>query len=89
MLLMALINYSALAQKNILPGHWEGAISRLGSVQLLKFDFIAVGDSIEIQYDDPVRGCYRCYLEGDQKIGVSDSVFDINFGYAKFKSFFI
>ncbi|HZY40213.1 MAG TPA: hypothetical protein VFE53_26350 [Mucilaginibacter sp.] len=43
---MLFFNYSLFAQNDVLPGHWEGTISRLGSVQLLKFDFFAVGDSI-------------------------------------------
>src|ERR1700743_2811115 len=76
--------FSASAQKNKLAGHWEGAITRLGSVQPLKFGFILTGDSLKVEFDDPAQGYYQKLLEDDQKIGIRDTVFDINFGYGKF-----
>ncbi|CAN5158724.1 hypothetical protein BH09BAC6_BH09BAC6_12170 [soil metagenome] len=82
--LLVLISNSLPAQKSALQGHWEGAISRLGSVQTLRFDMYGAGDSLQVHYDDPARGVFSCYLEGDQQIGVNDTVFDINFGYGKF-----
>jgi len=71
-----------------LAGHWEGAMTREGSVQLLKFDFLQEGDSIETHMDDPAIGFYDCYLDDyapNQKIAVTDSIFSLDFGYGIFK----
>jgi pimeloyl-ACP methyl ester carboxylesterase len=82
---MLVMAFSVSAQPNVLEGHWEGAITRLGAVQPLKFDFIPVGDSLTVQFDDPAQGYYQKLLEDrDQKIGANDTFFDINFGYGKF-----
>jgi pimeloyl-ACP methyl ester carboxylesterase len=81
---LILVTGSIQAQKSVLAGHWEGAMSRLGSVQLLKFDLLPVGDSLEVQFDDPAQGYYRRFLEGNGKVAAGDSVFDIDFGYGKF-----
>jgi len=81
-LLLATLSLSA--QRNLLEGHWEGAVTRLGAVQPLKFDFTVVGDSLSVQFDDPAQGYYQKLLEGNQKLGANDTAFDINFGYGKF-----
>ena len=82
--LLIVVTGTVNAQNGILEGHWEGAMSRLGSVQLLKFDFLPAGDSLEVEFDDPAKGYYRCFLEGSDKVAKRDSVFELNFGYGKF-----
>lgn len=80
------IHYSLFCQ-SLLTGHWEGAMSREGSIQLLNLHFYQVGDSLEVQFDDPAKGFYRCYVDEirqHQRIGLFDSVFVLNFGYGEF-----
>jgi len=79
-----LLSAYALKAQTVLEGHWEGAMSRLGSVQLLNFDFLPAGDSLQVQFDDPARGYFRSYAEGVNKFAKTDSVFTLNFGYGNF-----
>lgn len=70
-------------QPNMLLGHWEGGISRLGSIQVLRFDVYGKGDSIWATYDDPAVAIYNAPFFNFKK--VNDTLL-MNFGYGNFKA---
>jgi len=70
------------ADKKELAGHWEGALSRVGSVQLLKFDFGITGDSIYGTYDDVSIEVYQAPFTIKFK---EDTILLSRFGYGEFK----
>ena len=73
------------AQTNKLMGHWEGGINRLGSIQVLRFDFYPKGDSIVGTYDDPASAVFNAPFFNIR--GHSDTLL-LNFGYGNFKAEF-
>jgi uncharacterized protein len=84
---LLLINKIAICQ-SILPGRWEGAMTREGSVQLINLTFIPDGDSLAILFDDPGKGFFDCYadeIKPDQRIGINDTMFTADFGYGDFR----
>lgn len=62
-------------------GHWEGAIAREGSVQLLKFDFLQKDGALSGKYDDPARTVFDAPLK---IFSTKDSLLSIGFGYGRF-----
>jgi pimeloyl-ACP methyl ester carboxylesterase len=84
---LLLINKIAVCQ-SILAGRWEGAMTREGSVQQINLTFIPEGDSLDIMFDDPGKGFFDCYVDEikpDQRIGINDTIFALNFGYGNFR----
>lgn len=70
------------ADKKAISGHWEGAISREGSVQLLKFNFGVIADSVYGSYDDISIEVYQAALTIKFN---KDTILLSRFGYGEFK----
>lgn len=62
-------------------GSWNGAFSRLGSVQLVDVQFSRSGDSLAGRYDIPEMGLYE---EPLKEISLADSVLSIRLLYGTF-----
>jgi pimeloyl-ACP methyl ester carboxylesterase len=65
-----------------LNGHWSGALSRDGSVQVVDFDFAARGEDVAGNYDIPELGHFERPVKTVKVIG--DRRFELEFLYGTF-----
>jgi pimeloyl-ACP methyl ester carboxylesterase len=66
---------------SVLAGHWQGAFSRLGSIQEVALDLVAHGSKLSGTFDIPALGCYDVPLEA---LSASDSTMSFELLYGTF-----